>query len=468
MRNAHARYACYPSVLPIGVPTEVRIFPRDISHRFREDRTYELCVFGEWDDQLEYISPLAFDHPVRVCDGCLCFTHVFDAEQSYSVRFRENTETETLTVYAVEEDLYALRPLKGDLHTHSWYSDGQDGIPVTPADYREEGFDFFALTDHNRMFPSVMAQKLYRDVELGMHIMRGEEVHTPGSSLHIVHVGGKKSVCERYIGNPDAFEAEVSRVEETLSHLPEQYRRRAALARWACDAIHDAEGLAIFAHPCWKPRAHNVDDRFCDILFDEKTFDAFELLNGMLCRYNNMQVALWQRQQLRGNDLPVVGSSDSHRHDSSTGNFARRFTYVFAEKNDTESILSAIRKGYCVAAETTKNDETEVRFYGSLRLVRFAHFLFENYFNETWRFCVAEGVLMRRYAQGDTSVADLLSSLSGTVEQFWSLFYGKSGPVALSEERASYLDECLDLQRRLGPPTKGSLIYVYAKNGNRE
>jgi hypothetical protein len=226
--------------------------------------------------------------------------------------------------------------------------------------------------------------------------------------LHIVHVGGKESVCERYIHHREEFEAEVDEIEKGLSHVCELYRRRTAMAKWACENIRKAGGLAIFAHPCWQPRRYNVSNEFRDILFDEKIFDAFELLNGIHCRFNNMQVALWQEQCLKGNALPVVGSSDSHIHDSRTSGFARRFTVVFAKKNDTESILSAIRGGYSVAGEHPIEEDGEVRFYGSLRLVRFAHFLYDNYFNETWRLCVGEGIALAK-----TEVRGILSPQSG-------------------------------------------------------
>lgn len=469
MYNAHPRYQCFPSVVCVGEEREIRIFPRDVSRRFLPSREYRMELMGLQEDQLDYHASLAMDYPCYVKNGCLCFVCRCEAEQQYNVLFSiDGGKPEKVSFYALKEDLYELRPLKGDLHTHTWYSDGQDGISMTPADYREEGFDFFALTDHNRMYPSQLAAELYDGIPLGLHIMRGEEVHTPGSMLHIVHVGGRESVCARYIHHRDEFEAEVARIEETLPHICQQYRHRVAMAKWACEEIRKVGGLSVFAHPCWLPRRYNVSDEFRDLLFEEKIFDAFELLNGINCRNNNMQVALWQEQVQRGYALPVVGSSDSHRHDSAAGSFARRFTLVFAEKNDTESILSAIRKGLCLAAELPSGTTEEVRFYGSLRLVRFAHFLYEFYFSETWRLCIGEGILMRRYAEGDTSVVGALSSLVGSVEQYYNKFYGKDAPVALTAQTEAFLDKCLDLQRTIGPVTKGSFLTVYGGNERRE
>lgn len=469
MRNSHPRYMCFPSVVCVGRETAVTVFPRDISRVFRPERQYGLCVFALGEDFISYHDALAYDHPFTVEDGCLKFSHVFEAEQEYSIRIRCDGAEITVPLYAVEEDLYVLRPLKGDLHSHTYYSDGQDGIPMTPADYREEGFDFFALTDHNRIYPSKMINELYEDVSVDMLMLHGEEVHTPGSTLHIVRVGGDKSVAERYISDPEGYEAEVDAIESELGHIPEYYRRKAAMAKWACDNIHAAGGIAIFAHPFWRPKNYNVSVEFCNILFDMGIFDALELVGGTGTRANNMHLALWQEQVMKDRVIPIVGSSDSHNHDFEAGGFGRLFTVAFARENTAGSIIEAVRSGYTVAGELPVESNKDVRFYGAqLRLVRYAHFLFENYFNETWRLCVGEGVLMRRYAEGDESAAEALGKLSGTVQRHWERFCGVAPAPVVSEKRMAFLDKCLDLQRSVGPLTKGSMISLYGANTRRE
>ena len=137
MRNAHIRYQCFPSVVCVGNKTEITIVPRDTSRVFREDKEYELTVLGLFEDLTDYYDPLVFDYPCYVADGCLKFTYEFNQEQEYAIRFREKGCPEVkISLYAVEKDLYELRPLKGDFHTHTYYSDGQDGIAMTPSDYR--------------------------------------------------------------------------------------------------------------------------------------------------------------------------------------------------------------------------------------------------------------------------------------------------------------------------------------------
>ncbi len=467
MRNAHVRYMCYPSVVCTGTETEVWVKPRDVSRIFRDEWEYELGVVGLLDDQLDYHDKVPLDHAFEIKEGCIVFRHTFEKEQEYSIRFCKKGDKEIrISLYAVEPDLYELRPLKGDLHTHTYYSDGQDGISMTPADYREEGYDFFALTDHNRMYTSCLANELLDGVKTGMHIMLGEEVHTPGSIVHIVHVGGKESVCDKYIKDPEGYERAVDEIEKTLLHVDVQYRRRLAMAHWACNEIHKAGGLAIFAHPYWCPNRYNVSSEFIELLYDSKMFDAFEVMGGIHYTKINMQLALWQDKALQGNYLPPVGSTDSHNHDSDAG-FARRFTVIFAKDNTTEAILEAIKKGYTVAADACTKDINEARFYGSMRLVMFAHFLYDNYFNETWRLSVGEGILMRRYAEGE-EVGDILSSLADTVENFYKKFYGITKPEGVPARTKAFLDKARKIQVDSGLKTNGSTVYVYGTNISRE
>ncbi len=474
MRNAHLRYQCYPSVACVGKKTEVTVYPRDLAWYFREDVEYELAVYGLEDDTLDYHEKISKDHPFRIENGCMKFIHTFEKEQEYKVLLSVKDENpkqfqaqRELRMYAVEEDLYGLRPLKGDLHSHTYWSDGKDGISVTPADYREEGFDFFSLTDHNRMYTSELAIDLFDGIPLGMHIMKGEEVHTPGSDMHIVNAGCKTSVTHRYVHDPETYEAEVQEVAKTLSHIPEQFRDRIARASWACRETHKSGGIAIFAHPYWCPQRYNVHTDWADLLFKEKIFDAFELMGGIQNKNCNLQLALWQKHFAKGNVLPAVGSSDSHNHDFETDQFGRHFTVVFAKENTTEAIQDAICKGDCLAGEIPKTGNDEVRFYGTkMRLVFFAQFLWEHYFNETWRLCVGEGILMRRYAEGE-DVAAPLSALAGTVEDFYKKFYGLAPAPAVLPERKAFFDRVRELQRTEGPITKGSRIELYGGGVNK-
>ncbi len=468
MANTRVRFCAFPSVVRAGQKTTITIFPCDISRRFRQNFEYEVGVIGLHDDMVHYYTKDPLDLPYEIKDGTLTFEFDFSREQEYQISFCKKGEKEQkLSVYALNDDLYERRPLKGDLHTHSYYSDGSDGVAMVPANYREQGFDFFALTDHNRMFTSEFAKKSFENVNLGMHIIQGEEVHTPGSLVHIVNIGSKTSVCDKYVRDPKGYENAVDEIAKTLTHVPETYRRRVAMAHWACDEIHKAGGIAIFAHPFWKPYKYNVSDEFCDILFGENIFDAFELVGGSGTVACNNQLALWQHQCMLGHKLSPVGSSDSHNHSFDGTVFSRRFTYVFAKDNTTEAIQDAIKQGYCVAGELPIENDTDARFYGDFRLVKFANFMYKNYFNKTLDLCMAEGVLMQRYAMGD-NVGDVLSALAPSVENFYKKFYGIDPAPTLARERTEYLDKLLDAQVNSGIITKGSNLELYPKKERRE
>ncbi|MBQ8606488.1 MAG: PHP domain-containing protein [Clostridia bacterium] len=469
MRNPHPKYMCYPSVVPTCEKTEVTVFPRDISRVFSEDKQYSLLVIGMCDDLPDYHVSLPFDVPCRVENGCLKFTYTFEKEQEYSIRFKEGDKKEIrIPMYALERDLYELRPLKCEFHTHSYYSDGGDGAAMVAADYREEGFDSFALTDHNRMFTSELLPSLYDGIPLGISMLHGEEVHTPGSKLHIVHIGGSYSVCEKYIKHREQFEKDVAEIEKTIMDVSEQYRYRLASAIWSCREIKKAGGVSIFAHPFWKSNIYNVSSEFCDLLFDAKIFDVFELFNGANTHLDNLQLSLWLEQIQKGNVLPVVASSDSHNHDFGKDGFARSFTVVFAKDNTSESIKTAVKNGMGVAAEISRDADEDIRFYcSSHRLVALSRFLWDNYFNETWRLCVGEGILMRRHAEGE-DVSTALAALADTVENFYNRFYGKTKVDGLSKDRLEFLDTLRKAQRDSGLKTKGSSLEIYGGNECRE
>ena len=95
--------------------------------------------------------------------GSLSFSHQFGAEGQYALRIVPQVDGMPrgfpleLRVYAVEEDLYRLRPYRGDFHAHSCYSDGKEAPAIVAANYRKAGFDFLSITDHERYEPSIEA-----------------------------------------------------------------------------------------------------------------------------------------------------------------------------------------------------------------------------------------------------------------------------------------------------------------------
>lgn len=456
-------WSVWPSVVPANTPTEMIIAPNEKAFQLFEGAEYNLKIISVNADE-NYYDPVTHQHVSAYAhDGVLKFTFTFSEEQEHLIilEYEEKTLQE-FNVYSVNEDLYALSPLKGDFHAHSYRSDGKRDPSALAGHFREQGYDFFALTDHNRYYPGGEIDETFADAKTNLTHVPGEEVHTPGSVVHIVHVCGESGVCDRYLNESEAYEKEIAEYERRVpNHVPEQYKARYARAMWSTDHIHAAGGLAIFAHPFWKPaksRVQNVPDEFAKLLLTSGMFDAYELIGGMGQIGNNRSVAMWSDLRAEGLKIAVVGSSDVHRLENSS-TFPHCFTICFAQANDTAAIRAAVQVGNCVAVEATGTEYgRQYRCYGSLRLVTYAQFLLREFFTPQQRICQGEGVMMRAYANGEigTETLELLTEQSAL---YSARFFGKMAPYLPSEETRAFENKWRETHCR-GPLTKGSNIYA--------
>lgn len=457
-------YSIYPSVIPADQMVEMTIVPNERVFLLRENEIYELTVIDVNGDEPDYHHLIGHIQLSAVAHaGILKFTYSFSGEQEHVIRLSCGNELlEELTVYSLYDDLYQRTPLKGDLHSHSHRSDGRRDPAALAGHFREQGYDFFALTDHNRFYTGGEIDEVYEGVNLGITRIRGEEVHAPGSVVHVVHVGGKHSVAEQYVSDIEGYENEIVEYERNVpKKIPEPFAGRYARAMWVTDKIHEAGGLAIFPHPYWKPgksKMYNVCDELATILLTSGMFDAYELLGAMGQTGINRSVALWSELKAeRGLKIPVVGSSDVHRlEDSAT--FSHSYTICFAMGKEHDDIIDAVRKGWTVTVEDTGNEsERQYRCYGSLRLVTYAHFLLNHFFLDRQRVCQGEGVAMRAYAIGmaDAKLIELQVEQS---ESFRDRFFGHKAPV-LPDKAMLDFEERWRARQMEGPLTKGSLVF---------
>ena len=474
MKPAPENYAIWPSVVPAGRQTEMTIRANENAFLFWEGRAYTVIVIPVDSDVRDYHAPgnrtalKAIGH-----NGVLQFHFLFSSEQEFQLDLYDGERLlQTFSVYALESDLYTLRPLKGDLHCHSFRSDGRRDPAALAGHYREQGYDFMALTDHNRFAPGAEILDAYRAVSLGITVLRGEEVHAPGSVVHIVHVGGAEGVADTYVHDQPRYLRELEECGKALPDtLPPQYRERYIKAEWACRAIHRAGGLAIFPHPYWQPaesRSYNVCNELIPFFFQSGFFDAYELVGGMGQRGINLSVALWNDLRAEGVRIPVVGSSDVHALRKYGGDepFPNLFTIAFAGQNESASILEAVRRGLTVAVEATgEGGRREYRCYGSRRLVAFAQYLLACYFPRTHRIMEGEGVIMRQYLIGEADHA-LLNAMTGRADAFYRRFFGREAPVLPGIEQLAFEEKWRAVQME-GPVTKGGSIALYGDHKNK-
>lgn len=455
-------FAIRPAVVPADKKSEMTILPLERIFLLREGEDYDLVLIDRDADEINYYVPTTHKRmTVKASGGVIKFDWVFEGEQSHTIQLLKNgVKLAELRVYSLYEDLYGLIPMRGDLHSHTYRSDGKRDPAAMASFMREMGFDFFVSTDHNRYYPGAETDEIFKDVKLGLVHIRGEEVHAPGGMLHIVHAGGKSSVADIYVHDRERYNRELAEcMEKVPESIPEKYRDRYAMAMWVTARIHDAEGLAIFPHPFWasgRSGIHNVCTELAEIFLSSGLFDAYELIGAMGQPGNNCSVAMWADMRAAGYDIPVVGSSDVH-NPCGAATFPFNCTVCFAKERSAAGVLEAVKSGYSVACETTGVEyERRFRAYGKLRFVKYAQFLLADYFPHTERICAGEGVAMRAYAMGEAS-AELIELQARRTADFSDKFFGKKPPVLPTKEMLEFEDRAREIQRN-GPITCGSVI----------
>ena len=419
-----------PTIVPTGKESKITIEPMGVSKRFDDATEYTVTFIpmeiydidrchgeDEWDS-------------IRVNpqNGKICVSYCFEHEQEWVIHVISDAERERgpkarpviVHIYSLEPDLYERNPYVGDLHVHSARSDGKEDPAVVAANYRKNGFDFFALTDHHKWAPSEEVIKTYADLPLGFKMFHGEEVHAPKATyrLHVVNFGSQTSVNELYLNNVEEIDAQV---EEEAKHLNTPKGVNAleyAWRKWVYDEIKKSGGLCIVAHPNWVYKyTYNMSSAMLDYVFETGLYDAFELLGGVDSQGANLQTAFYQEQRAQGRRIPIVASSDSHSTDpAASHHFGARKTIVFAKDCELESVRDAILDMYSVAVEIQDVEHIE-HVYGSYRLVKYARFLLERYFPTHDELCVEEGILMREYALGDADAGDRLKEMADRTQR---------------------------------------------------
>ena len=365
-------------------------------------------------------------------NGALRFDYTAVKEGEYFIRLSQNgQQVAQLHVYALAEDLSGRYPLRGDFHLHTNGSDGQQPPAVVCANYRKKGYDFIVVTDHDRYFPSLDAIAAYKGVDIPLTILPGEEVHLPGTTVHIVNAGGMYSINgllpmkENYLETngelsrrrfdesiqpPEVYEmsafwAEIDALEQGLTAdgaFPKTVDSRSyAVCLWIFDQIHKAQGLGIFCHPYWINDLYQITEDFTLYMLEHHPFDAFEVLGGEnYYQQNGLQTALYYEEYKHGRVHPIVGSTDSHSSVSSNRNYDLCSTIVFAKSDKREDILNAVREKYSVAVDTLSK---EYRLVGEYRLQKYGAFLMERYFPLHDQAALGDGELMYQYAIGNAT-----------------------------------------------------------------
>lgn len=444
-------YDIYPKIFPVGKAGKLTIKPLGAHAAFAQE-TYHIRIMplgnGAFYNYRERNNVFHF-YTMPNKKGEIYINPEFPEEGEYSVRIlgTDKKVIVKLAVYAVDEDLYGKYAYFGDMHMHTCFSDGKEAPEIVASNYRGYGYDFMAITDHRRYYPSLGLIEKFKDVSLDMKIYPGEEVQLPDTDVHIVNFAGDFSVNALYEKSPqNAGGTALSRrampgVRNVPNILSEKEYHAACLAAadkynipdgiekrdfgacvWTFEQIRKAGGLGIFCHPYWISDVYQVPESFTEYMLTVHPFDAFEVLGGeSYYRQNGFQTALYYEMRARGIDFPVVGTTDTH---GSTEENSKRLvanTIVFAKENTRDAIVGAVKDGYSVAVDGTCSEK---RYVGHFRFIKYACFLVENYFPLHDKLCVYEGELMREYVLGDKTAADELARVRDRVPKLRKKYFG--------------------------------------------
>ncbi len=451
--NEHLlKYHITPRIVKANQKQKIQVKGLDKSTLFFDDVDYivKITAMDNWNYK-ENSSKNSIEKDFRtelICkpeNGVITFEHFFKGENEWVIniartrtdkhipehrkRWRRKVELEytgfDFSVYSLEEDLYHKKPYKGDLHVHTYGSDGGESPAMVGAQYRKWGFDFIAITDHYFFEPSLEAVEQFKKINTSFKVFPGEEVHpSPDFDLHVVSFNSTSSVNAIARENLEKVKEEVNSIAETLDIEDDINRTEIAWYQWIRDEIHKAGGICIYPHPyAMVDHAYFVHSFASQEIFKRRLCDVFEIMGGMRKKWNRIQTQFYYDMQKEGFCFPIVGSTDAHSclahalHD-----FNEVWSLVFSES--AEKIPENILDHMSVAIENF--DPADKNVYGSFRLVRYTWFLLENYIEIHDAYCNAIGQAILRYVLGDESQNQLIGMLEKELQKFDESFFGSA------------------------------------------
>ena len=211
-------------------------------------------------------------------------------------------------------DLFGKTRYKVNLHMHTNMSDGRKTPEEAVRIYKEHGYDALALTDH-----WVAGENGSLN---GVTLLSGAEYNCGGSDcrngvFHITAIG-----CEK---------------EPTVN--------KQMCAQEIIDAIHDAKGLAVLAHPAWSLNSPAQ-------ILPLKGFDATEIYNSVSAVHHSRRPdasIIVDMLGAEGRYYPLIAADDAHYYDGSDE--CKSFIMVQAEENTPAELKKAIKAGRFYASQ---------------------------------------------------------------------------------------------------------------------
>lgn len=359
--------------------------------------------------------------PFERKNGVIALNATFPREGRYVFSIRSGRKNVgRVWVYALNPDLFALRPYRGDIHMHTTFSDGKDTNVEMAIVGLSKGYDFMSPSDHRHREGSTDLIEKFRNIPASLKIFPAEEAHA--SLLHINNFGSCGSIEEWSKKERADFDARTNRILKTIPEtlgLSKLDTLTLAQSEAVFEKIREMGGLSVFNHPYWRRNGEQLDvsDALRDALISRKKFDAFELVNGVI-NYDSTDLSIVRHSEeaANGRFMPVVGCTDAHK----AAELGTGITIAFAPTSELPDIKKAIMSLNTVAMDTFCSYERP-KMYGKMRLMKYASFLWKNFFPLHDEICLRQSEALREFLS-DGKSDNSRSKLENTVKELNSLY----------------------------------------------
>ncbi len=341
-------------------------------------------------------------------------------------------ESKTVSLYCLDKTMIKFRPLKGDLHMHSIYSDGKTTPFAMAMASLGAGMDFISITDHDTYEGSLNAIKKVKQYKIDLLVLRGEEVSVGGKidmsvsqgNGHILSINANQSIQDQ---RKDIAKYKKELQEITKDLEKEDIDKNIDIAHyakniWVIKKIKEAKGISILAHPNWVYRdgKYHLNQAFYKEMLKSSHLDGVEVFGEeKIKEHNNMTHLTALQTKNKHKYLAPFANSDAHDSDHEIGD---RFTITFAKEKSASSLIESMKEGLCCAV--FKRENYEHQFIGKDELAQYVYFLIKEYYP---RHTILKSRLAKLYIDqliNDENFDKKINIMKKKLEDYTNNFYG--------------------------------------------
>ncbi len=230
---------------------------------------------------------------------------------------------------------------RGDLHLHTFYSDGNWTVKGLLDSAENNNLDFVSITDHNTFAHHAETDAVAKNYK-NLLVLRGEEVTTYGGHFNVWGLPKNELIDFRV--------------------MPKDANRLQTII----DGVHKLNLLASINHPTALCGG-------CDWSYGDWTkMDAVEVWNGAWDLQDEAALRKWDEFLQRGQRITAIGSSDTHNPplaENKNGLAVGGPTTRVGMKSLTQTeLLAAIKNGRVWTSEGSANYGLEFSAFNNSRI----------------------------------------------------------------------------------------------------